>query len=45
MTTKCKICDGHGLWSIGDDSPMGSLDYEEGYPNKKCPKCGSGGHK
>ena len=40
---KCSMCHGYGLWSIGDASPMGRMDYEDGCPSKKCPECGKGG--
>ena len=42
MDNKCNTCWGYGLWAIGESSPMGPIDYEDGEPNKKCPKCGSG---
>jgi len=42
---KCSKCYGFGIWATGDPSPMGPMDYSDGCPNKKCPKCGSGGNK
>ena len=43
LSEKCDICWGYGLWAVGDQVPMGPIDYMDGLPNKKCPKCGSGG--
>jgi hypothetical protein len=40
---KCNICYGYGLWTVGDPSPMGPMDYADGCPSKKCPECGKGG--
>lgn len=37
----CKTCYGHGLWAIGDPSPMGPMDAGDGMPTKKCPECGA----
>ena len=42
MSKKCNTCWGYGLWAIGDEVPMGPIDFEDGEPNKKCPECGSG---
>ncbi len=45
MKKKCSMCQGFGFWAIGDPSPMGPMDYGDGYPTKKCPECGAGGKK
>jgi len=37
---KCLRCVGHGIWAIGDPSPMGEMDSNS-MPSKKCPECGS----
>ena len=42
MSKKCNTCWGYGLWAIGDEVPMGPIDYEDGEANKKCPECGPG---
>ncbi len=43
MPEKCDVCWGYGLWAVGDAVPMGPIDFMDRLPNKKCPKCGSGG--
>jgi len=42
---KCNTCYGFGIWAVGDQSPMGPMDYSDGCPNKPCPECGAGGNK
>jgi hypothetical protein len=39
---KCSQCWGFGLWAIGDEIPMGPIDFEDGMPNKRCSECGAG---
>ena len=38
---ECTICRGHGLWALGDATPMGPIDASDGLPTKPCPKCGA----
>lgn len=38
---KCSTCNGYGLWSFGDPSPMGEMDANDGTPTIKCPECGA----
>lgn len=40
-TKKCNSCEGYGLWSMGDASPMGPMDASDGMPTKACPECGA----
>lgn len=42
-TSKCPACYGHGLWAVGDPSPVGPMDASDGVPTKRCPVCGAGG--
>jgi len=37
----CRTCLGHGLWGMGDPSPMGPIDAADGYPTIPCPECGA----
>ena len=37
----CKTCYGYGLWALGDNSPMGRMDANDGTPTVKCPECGA----
>jgi hypothetical protein len=37
----CTVCLGFGMWAIGDRSPMGPMDAEDGMPTIKCPICGA----
>ena len=39
MKKKCKTCFGYGLWGIGEPSPMGRMDAEDGIPTIPCPEC------
>ena len=41
-TKACTSCLGYGFWAVGEPSPMGRMDYMDGYPNKKCKECGHG---
>lgn len=38
---KCGTCWGHGLHALGDASPMGRMDAEDGMPTEACPECGA----
>ena len=38
---ECGTCYGHGLWSTGDHSPMGSMDAKDGFTTIACPECGA----
>ena len=42
---KCKTCYGFGLWAIGDPTPMGPLDAEDGCPTIACPECKANANK
>ena len=38
---KCNTCNGFGMWAMGDPSPMGYIDGQDGMPTIPCPECGS----
>lgn len=38
---KCSTCHGYGLWAMGDPSPMGAMDAQDGYSTRPCPECGA----
>lgn len=42
---KCPDCYGFGIWAIGDNCPMGLLDFLDSSPVKICKSCGSGNHR
>jgi len=41
----CDKCLGFGVWAVGMPVPMEEQHFNEGQPNKPCPKCGSGKRK
>lgn len=41
LKSNCNTCHGFGMWSIGDPSPMGVLDANDGMSTIPCPECGA----
>lgn len=41
MKKECNTCYGYGLHAMGNPSPMGPMDAEDGLPTKPCPECGA----
>lgn len=37
---ECTLCHGFGLHALGDPSPMGRMDAQDGLPTQVCPECG-----
>lgn len=37
----CSTCQGYGLWAMGQHSPMGAIDAQDGYSTHPCLECGA----